>query len=276
MKMTKADIIARTTTPATTDTLTRDLRTLGLSEGVTVLVHSSLSSLGWTAGGAEAVIGALTASVGVSGTVMVPTHSGHLTDPSTWENPAVPETWWPTVRESMPPYNEISTVTTGMGIIPETFRHLPDVRRSSHPTVSFAARGPHRDFLLDGHSLDDGLGESSPLARLCDLHGFVLLLGVGHENNTSLHLAQYRAAGFDARREEVASPMMIDGVRQRVTFTELVMDADDFVELGAAFERDTKVTNMSSVGMATARLMPVVDLVDYATRWLKEQPRRAQ
>lgn len=51
------------------------------------------------------------------------------------------------------------------------------------------------------HSLDDALGEGSPLARVYDLDGQVLLLGVGHDNNTSLHLAEYRAE-FPGRRWE--------------------------------------------------------------------------
>src|SRR5690349_7103098 len=59
--------------------------------------------------------------------------------------------------------------------------------------VSFAAWGRHALPITANHALDYGLGEHSPLARLYDLDGSVLLLGVGYERRTSLHLAEYRA-----------------------------------------------------------------------------------
>jgi len=260
----EADVIARTVVPATTTSLHEDLRGLGLVEGAVVLVHSSLSSIGWTVGGAEAVIEALRRAVGAAGTLMLPAHSAQLTDPSTWDNPPVPEAWWPTIREAMPPYDPVRTPTAGMGVVAETFRRLPGVGRSRHPTGSFAASGPLSQRLLGGQTLDDGFGENSPLARLYDVGGWVLLLGVGHASNTSLHLAEYRSAARAARRR-VASPMR-SGRRVRwVTYWELPQDTADFPVIGAAFEAETRVTRISHVGAAEARLMPVVDLVDFAS-----------
>lgn len=264
----EADVIARTSTPATMHSLERDLAALDLPSGSAVIVHSSLSSIGWTVGGAEAVINALTIWAGPSGTLIMPTHSAQLTDPATWENPPVPEAWWPTIRKAMPPYDPVSTPTTGMGIVPETFRRLPQVRRSSHPTASFAGRGLLRDRLLADQSLNDGLGENSPLARLYDTEGWVLLLGVGHDSNTSLHLAQYRAGGHDAPRQQVSSPMRSGESRIWATYRELPKEIDDFPAVGSAFETEAGVTRVAAVGIATARLMPVVDLIDFATAWL--------
>lgn len=81
-----------------------------------------------------------------------------------------------------------------MGVIPDTFRKQRGVMRSSHPQVSFAAWGANAGDIVTGHDLDNGLGEHSPLARIYDRHGWVLLLGVGHERNTSLHLSEHRAS----------------------------------------------------------------------------------
>jgi aminoglycoside 3-N-acetyltransferase len=61
------------------------------------------------------------------------------------------------------------------------------------PQVSFAAWGQRAAQITANHSLTMGMGNESPLARIYDLNGYVLLLGVGHANNSSFHLGQYRA-----------------------------------------------------------------------------------
>ncbi|CAG7620727.1 SPbeta prophage-derived aminoglycoside N(3')-acetyltransferase-like protein YokD [Paenibacillus solanacearum] len=256
--------------PATTSSLANDLRTLGVKEGMVLIVHSSLSSLGrWVVGGPVAVVLALQQALGEKGTLVMPAHNCDLSDPAQWENPPVPQAWWNMIRDEMPAYDPQLTPTSGMGMVAECFRKQHGVLRSGHPQVSFAARGPHAANITSGHSPDHGLGERSPLARLYDADGWVLLLGVHHDKNTSLHLAEYRA-DYPAKKQTVlGAPIHVDGARAWVHFDDIEYDSDDFVAIGEAFERECASVTIGQVGGATARLMPQRALVDYAVRWME-------
>lgn len=264
----EAEAIASTDVPATVHSLTTELRSLGLTDGDTVMVHASLSALGFVVGGAQAVVAALLDVVGPSGTLMMPTHSGALSDPSLWEAPPVPAAWWDTVRAHMPPFDAAMTPTRGMGAVVECFRHVDGVQRSSHPSVSAAAVGPNAHALVGDHSLDDGLGEGSPQARLYDFDGLVLLLGVSHANNTSLHLSEYRSADADAPRLTEHAPILIDGEQRWQAYTSLETDEDDFESLGEAFAASGAET-IGSVGAGTGRLMSVRAVVDFGVQWMR-------
>ncbi|MDE3260189.1 MAG: AAC(3) family N-acetyltransferase [Gemmatimonadota bacterium] len=274
--MSVESVIEKTRIPATTETLERDLRALGLRPGMIVLAHSSLSAMGWVCGGAVAVIAALQGVLGPSGTLVMPAHSGDLSEPGKWENPPVPESWWPVIRENMPAYDPDLTPTRAMGIIAETFRKQNGVLRSSHPQVSFSACGPLAAQIIVDHSLAFGLGERSPLARIYDMNGFVLLLGAGHGSNTSMHLAEYRA-NYPARKVvREGAPINASGSRQWATFEEVEPDSSDFVRIGADFLKSDagRVVRRGKVGLADCQLIPQRDVVDFAVAWLEENRKK--
>jgi aminoglycoside 3-N-acetyltransferase len=234
---------------------------------MTLLVHSSLSALGWVSGGAQAVVMALEAALGPWGTLVMPTHSTGMTEPSYWQNPPVPESWWPIIRETMPAFDPDLTPSLRMGAIPECFRKQPGALRSNHPHSSFAARGAQAALVTRNHALDYSMGDGSPLARLYELDAWVLLLGVGHDRNTSLHLAECRADYPGKRRLRQGGPVAADGGRTWATFDEWDYDDEDFPAIGAAFA-DTGLLKTGRVGAAEARLMPQAALVDFAARWM--------
>lgn len=265
--MDEADLIAATPEPRTRRTLVRDLTALGLKPGMTVLVHSSLSSLGWVCGGAVAVIQALMDVLTEDGTLVMPTHSSDLSDPAPWQHPPVPESWWPTIRQEMPAYDPGRTPTRGMGQLPELFRTWPAVLRSGHPHYSFAAWGEQAAFVTEGHSLDKGLGEASPLARVYDLDGWLLFLGTSHATNTSMHLSEYRAGV--ASPEETRAPVVVDGSRRWQALKDIVLDSDRFESIGADFEAAHSILR-GRVGSADVRLFRQRVVVDFAVEWLRQ------
>jgi aminoglycoside 3-N-acetyltransferase len=262
------DAVRAADAPRTVTTLSAELKALGVREGMTLLVHSSLSALGWVAGGPEAVILALLDALGRGGTLVMPSFSGGNSEPAHWHAPPVPEAWWPAVRAEMPAFDPRRTPTRGVGLIPECFRSWPCVRRSAHPAVSFCALGPGAREIVTEHSLDDGLGECSPLARIYARGGHVLLLGVGHGNNTSLHLAEHRADWPGKQTLEQGAAVNVRGARRWVAYRDVALADDDFPEIGAEFDAAGRVT-VGRIGSAECRLMPQRALVDFGVAWIE-------
>lgn len=271
--MPEKDVVAATSAPVTVSSLVSDLRALGVAEGMTLLVHSALSKLGWVAGGAQAVVLALEEALGPDGTLVMPSFSTSLTEPLHWENPPVPETWWETIRAETPAYDPAFTPTREMGSIADTFRAQPGTVRGDHPHVSFSARGPRAREIVCDHALQAGLGEGSPLSRVYDRDGWILLLGVNHANNTSLHLCEYRASYPSKKMTRQGAPVLVDGKRMWVEFEDLDWDDEDFPKLGADYEREMKAARVGRVGIGESRLTPQRPLVDYGVQWLERNRR---
>ena len=268
--MSEAEAIQNTADgPITEDRLAEDLVSIGLEPGMVVLVHAGLNRLGWVCGGAVAVIRALQRVVRSYGTIIMPAHSGGFSDPSLWEHPPVPKEWWPTIRETMPAFEPEISPTRGIGSVPEVFRNFPNTLRSNHPHVSFAAWGERSVELLTDHTLEDSLGENSPLARIYDANGSILLLGADFDSNTSFHLAEYRAEFASKERVTLGAPVLVDGHRRWKNFSDINYNSDDFTDIGRAFLKSRKQqVRIQKVGMATCYLFPQRAAVDYAVKWM--------
>ncbi len=167
--------------------ITAGLRRLGLRPGDLVHVHSSLSSLGYVIGGAEAVVDALLAGVGPEGTVMVPTFNHGRAE-----------------------IFDVRSTPSVSGAITEALWRRPQARRSVHPTHPLAAIGPLARQLTQGHLELRTFDADSPLGRCGRLGGWVLLLGVGMNVNTSAHvgetIAEVPCLGFRQFERKVRRP----------------------------------------------------------------------
>lgn len=246
-----------------------DFRRLGLREGDTVLVHASLSSLGWVCGGVQGLLNAFDAVLGDTGTLAVPTFTPDLSDPETWRSPPVPAEWWASVRREMPAYDPHGTPSRNMGAFAEYVRVRPEAWRSNHPQTSLAARGARAKAVCATHPLAPRLGLGTPLARLRDLDARVLLLGVGFARNSAFHLAEYETEYPGRAWAERLVPVAGDdgSVAWRTT-TDLVFYEEDFTRMGNAFVAESRTVSTGCVGGASSLLFSMTELVERAGRWM--------
>lgn len=264
--MSELNAIQQSPHPNTIDSIACDLEQLGLKSGMTVIVHSSLSSLGYICGGPVAVIQALMKVITREGTIVMPAFSSDYSDPSLWQSVPIPSNWWDTIRATMPAFDPAISPTRGVGKIPELFRTMPGVARSYHPTCSFAAWGKHATFVTANHSLDNGLGHDSPLAKIYQLGGSVLLLGVGYDRNTSFHLAEYQKPNQLPITE--GSPVIEEEKRVWKTFQNIEYEVELFDQIGSELEQ-TGCVIARKIGLASAKLFSQPRAVDFAVNWFQ-------
>jgi len=154
--------------PNAIDRIAADVRGLGIQPDDTLLVHSSLKSLGWVDGGAEAVIRALIGCL-PEGTLLMPALN------------------WEAVTRDSPKFSVLNTPTC-VGLITETFRKYPGAVRSMHPTHSVCAYGVNADIITAGHYMDrTPVGAHSPFRLLRKYAGKIMMLGCGLSPNTFMH-----------------------------------------------------------------------------------------
>lgn len=261
-------IIEETKHLITFSTLENDLKALGLKEGMIVLVHSSLSKIGWVNGGAIAVIQALQNVITEEGTIIMPGHSSDLSDPSHWENPPVPVHWWQEIKDTMPAYDPQTTPTSWVGKIPEAFRSFPGVERSAHPSASFTAWGKYKQEILEDHSLDFGLGDASSLASLYDLDAKVLFIGTTYETNTIFHLGECRSKTRKVIQQ--GARILVNGKPKWIAFKELDYQDEEFEKIGQLFEGAYQV-EAGLIGQAPSKLMSAKEAVDFSQQYFEQK-----
>lgn len=258
--------------PVTSTGLVRDLRDLGVKTGQTLLVHASVGSIGPANGGASAVAGALREAVGRTGNVVAPTMTMENSLTSRAHRKLIAQMSADEVRAfewGMPGFSKDVTPSTS-GALGEALRTVDGAMRSAHPQSSFAAIGPEAAYLMADHRIDCHLGERSPLGKLYQMSASVLLLGVGYEACTAFHLAEYRYK-VPSPNTEYACAVIVDGRRRWIEYEDVVLDDQDFGEIGESLDRNSKVSVESGyVGNAKSRLIPLVQAVDHAIGWMAQ------
>lgn len=106
----------------------------------------------------------------------------------------MPTMTWRIVTPANPVFDELAT-PSHVGVVPELFRQCYATHRSLHPTHSVAAIGRNAASLLSGHHLDDTpCSPNSPYGRARSEDAHILLLGIGLERCTAIHLGEEEIA----------------------------------------------------------------------------------
>ncbi len=172
--------------------LIEQLRALGVQPGGVLLVHTALSKVG---SGPHELIERLLTVLGPAGTLVMPSMAD---DDDT-------------------PFDRTSTPCRAVGVVADTFWRMPGVLRSDSPHA-FAAHGPLAARITEPHPVDIPHGLDSPPGRVYQLNGSVLLLGVGHDADTTIHVAE-NIAGVRYRRPKYAT-VLEDGQPRRYEYGE--------------------------------------------------------
>ena len=171
-----------------------ELNDASIGEVRLLLMHSSLHSLGRVEHGADSVVDAVLEVIGDDGTLMVPTFNYTLGELDLFDPDQVP---------------------SQCGIVTETLRQRPEAIRSLHPNYSVAAIGKDAEPLTREHWRAESVGVGSPIDRIAREDGYIFLLGVKHDADSTMHVgeayaqAAYRGVRFDPtwpRTAQVRTP----------------------------------------------------------------------
>jgi aminoglycoside N3'-acetyltransferase len=229
------------------DEVAGQLRALGVREGGVLLVHTSFRAVRPVEGGPRGLIEALRAALGPQGTLVMPSWTGD--DDALFDPASTP-------------------ASADLGVVADTFWRMPGVERSSHP-FAFAAAGPRAvEVTADLLPLPPHIPES-PVGRVHDLDGQVLLLGVNHDADTTLHLAEL-LAGVPYRLPHHVTVMQ-DGSAVRIDYGENDHCAERFT-LADGWLRERGLQSEGRVGHAEARLIRARDVVAVAREHLADDP----
>jgi len=249
-----AESNVKTSEHVTQQAIVEGLRSVGISEGDTALVHSSLSAFGYVQGGADAVIDALLEALGPSGTLVLPTFT------------------WDDFHAKRHVTFDLANTPCETGRIPEIFRKRPGVIRSRHICHSVAAIGPHAQDVIGEGVRSFGVG--STFDQLYQLDSWVLLLGVSFGVCTALHMVEefmqvpYRRYR-DFRRSRIILPDGTTLPSRSVEFLREECYQNDFEKMGAIFAREG-ILKRCQVGEALVTSVRIRDLFDVTKRYMEE------
>src|SRR5262245_17309035 len=216
----------RNSHPVKRSDLVTDLRALTIGLRALPVVHTRMSAIGWVVGGAETVVRALLDVLGPAGTLMAYVGWNDSTGGLTrW-----PPEWQEAYRAECPPFDpEFSETDRQMGRVPERIRTWPGAKVSGSHFRRMVAIGSAAGWLTEDQPWDHGFGPGSPLAKLVEADGEVLLLGASLDRLTILHHAE---SLVDSAQKRLASHVIPVRKGNQVIWRD-VFDHDTSTAIGA-------------------------------------------
>jgi aminoglycoside 3-N-acetyltransferase len=232
------------------------LRELGLDGTQPAIAHGSLSAFVDVQGGADTIVGALIAAT--DGLIM-PTFTYKTMVTPQFGPPNNGLTYGRGSRHNLNAefYFPDMPADPLMGIIPETLRQLEEAERSKHPIYSFS--GVNAKEILAAQSLQNPFG---PIQKLTEMRGVVLLLGVNHTANTSIHYGEK----FSGRRQFTRWALTPKGVRECPGWPGC---SYGFESIAPYVEHFTKKT---SLGEALLQVIPLSQLIEVVVERIVDNP----
>ncbi|MEZ2132391.1 MULTISPECIES: aminoglycoside 3-N-acetyltransferase [unclassified Sinorhizobium] len=253
--------------------LRQDLCRLGVRAGDAVMVHAAMSKVGPLLNGPDALIGALLDVLSPEGTILAYTDWDAAYDELLDSNGRVPEEW----RAHIPPFDpRASRATRDNGILAEFIRTTPGARRSGNPGASMAAIGALSSWFTDDHPLDYGYGEGSPLAKLVEAGGKVLMIGAPLDTMTLLHHAEHLARIPNKRLRRYEVPFATENgtiwrmIEEFDTSDPVVggLAYDYFADIVRAFIAEGSAAQ-GPVGKAPSLLVDATSICAFAVEWIE-------
>lgn len=243
--------------------LVEDFKKIGLKKNDSVLVHSSLSKIGFVVGGPKTIIEALLEVIGIEGTLLFPSF------PAIGRNKTHLEE---------KPFFDIRNTPSQMGSITEYFRKLEGCKRSFHPTDAICAIGPLADYYTNSHFGQlTPYNEHSPFRKLCTKNGKILMLGTTLNGAcTNLHTLEDAVDfKFPVYDEKVFDVKMIDSAGKETIMKTKVHNPDYSAKrncdaLKPMFEKEGVLIN-GIVGEAKSMLIDANKMLEVMIKNYKEK-----
>ncbi|WMT88831.1 aminoglycoside 3-N-acetyltransferase [Pelagibacterium sp. 26DY04] len=261
--------------------LSSDLRNLGLGDGDIVMVHAAVSAVGEMINGPDTLIDALREAGGEAGTVMAYTDWDARYEALLDEGGRVPEEW----RDKVGGYDaRRSRTVRDNGIFPEFLRTTPGAVRSANPGASMTAIGARADWLTKDHPLDYGYGPGSPLAKLVEAGGKVLMIGAPLDTMTLIHHAEHLAQLPDKRIKRCEVPFATAGgvvwrMSEEFDTADAVcpqLDGVDYFTIIVTTYLEGGRGREGFVGDARCVLVDAKGMLEHAVTWIEHAVRAVQ
>lgn len=236
--------------------LVSGLKQINLDANAPVIAHASLSAFGEVRGGADALMGALLSQVGG---LMAPvfTYNTMITPLEGPPDNGLTYGGGEDQNRMAEFYSPAMPADRLMGAFAEALRQHPSAKRSVHPILSFCGVGV--DDALEAQTLEEPL---APIEALAGRGGWVVLMGVNHTCNTSLHAAEKRAG----RRQFVRWALTEAGVRACPGFPGCSNGFEQLAPLVKA------ITRTAQIGNAEVRALPLAPMIEIAAGLIREDP----